>query len=119
MVEKVLLMAVAFSQGADDYLDLDLDDKDADGVALAKGVNASNTPKKDGDDYTQLEHQIDEGYGYFGAARAYLKYDDATIKAKSMVLTTTRTVKLISSQSSTLVNQSMLPNATLFQDMMI
>jgi hypothetical protein len=81
MVEKVLLMAVAFSQGADDYLDLDLDDKNSDGVAYTKGVNATNTTKNDGDDYTVLEHQIDEGYGYFGAARAYLTYDDATIKA--------------------------------------
>lgn len=76
MVQKVLLMTVAFSQGADDYLDLDLVDPNSAG----KGVYATNA--RDGDkNYTKLEHQIDEGFGYFGAARGYLNYSDDEIKA--------------------------------------
>lgn len=76
MVQKFLLMSVAFSQGADDYLDLDESDPDS----SSKGVFASNT--QDGTKpYTKLEHQIDEGFGYFGASRDYLTLGDAAVKS--------------------------------------
>lgn len=68
LVQKHTLGAVMFSQGTDDYLGEGLteDNKVADGSAL----------------YTKLEHQFDEGFGYFGAARDYLEYTDSEI-AKS------------------------------------
>jgi hypothetical protein len=72
LTQKFIVMAVAFSQGADDYLDDDTD---------GKGLLSSNT--QDGDSpYTTLEHQWDEGFGYFGAARDYLAYTDEEIAGK-------------------------------------
>ncbi|MEZ4459500.1 MAG: DUF4856 domain-containing protein [bacterium] len=68
--EKFLLVAVAFSQGADDYLDDDID---------GKGLLSSNTELEDGEAYTTLAHAWDEGFGYFGAARDYPDYTDADI----------------------------------------
>lgn len=62
LLEKFLRGAVAFSQGADDYLDDDVD---------GKGLLADHTTLVDGKPYTALEHQWDEGFGYFGAARDY------------------------------------------------
>lgn len=73
LVQKFLLGAVAFSQGADDYLDDDID---------GKGLLADNV-NQDGDSpYTALEHQWDEGFGYFGAARNYNDYTDEEIAGK-------------------------------------
>ena len=74
LVQKVLLGAVTFSQGADDYLDDDTE---------GKGLLADHTALKDGKNYTNLEHQYDEGFGYFGAARDYLAYTDNEIAKKS------------------------------------
>ena len=76
LTQKFLLGAVNFSQGADDYLDYDLD---------GKGLNSANiTGAKDGaKPYTSLEHTFDEGFGYFGAARNYNQYTDLEIRAKS------------------------------------
>lgn len=66
LVQKFLLGAVNFSQGADDYLDDDVPDK---------GLLAAN--ELDGEEnYTPLEHHWDEAYGYFGAARDYGMYTD-------------------------------------------
>ena len=73
LIQKFLLGAVAFSQGADDYLDDDLD---------GKGLNADNTEAVEGKAYTALEHAYDEGFGYFGAARDYLAYTDDEIAGK-------------------------------------
>lgn len=70
LIQKFLYGAVAFSQGADDYLD------------AGKGLDASNTQDSD-KSYTKLEHQWDEGFGYFGAARNYLSYTDLELAAKS------------------------------------
>lgn len=71
LVEKFLLAAVNFSQGADDYLDDDVEDK---------GLRAPN--EIDGESpYTILEHHWDEGYGYWGAARDYSAYTDEEIAA--------------------------------------
>ncbi len=65
LLQKFLLGAVAYSQGTDDYLD--------------EGLSADNT-EADGDNpYTALEHQWDEGFGYWGGARDYLAYTDDEI----------------------------------------
>lgn len=71
LIQKFLLMSVAFSQGADDYLD-----NDTDGKGLLSSHEAGDSA------YTSLEHQFDEGFGYFGAARDYLDYSDDEIAAK-------------------------------------
>lgn len=69
LTQKFLLGAVAFSQGADDYLDDDVDEK---------GLNASNIP--DGESvYSDLAHAWDEGFGYYGAARNFAAYTDNEI----------------------------------------
>jgi hypothetical protein len=71
LIQKFLIMSVAFSQGADDYLDNDVD---------GKGLLSSHTDTSKA--YTPLEHQFDEGFGYFGAARNYLDYTDDEVAAK-------------------------------------
>jgi hypothetical protein len=64
LVQKLLIGAVAFSQGADDYLDSDV---------AGKGLRSPNT--RDGDEpYTVLEHQWDEGFGYWGGTRDFGEY---------------------------------------------
>jgi hypothetical protein len=69
LLQKFLLGAVAYAQGADDYLDDDI---------AGKGILAPNT--RDGDaPYTTLEHQWDEGFGYYGASRFTLTMDIANI----------------------------------------
>ena len=66
--------AVAFSQGADDYLDDDTE---------GKGLWAQNcTPDKAGKAYTSLEHAWDEGFGYFGAAMNFGAFEDGDIAGK-------------------------------------
>ncbi len=71
LTQKFLLMGVAFSQAADDYLDDDLD---------GKGLLSSN--EWDGSAaYTALGHAWDEGFGYFGAAVDYADYTDDEIAA--------------------------------------
>jgi len=69
LVQKHILGAVMFSQGTDDYLE---DGLLADNTAQDKGTKA----------YTSLEHQFDEGFGYFGATRNYLEYSDDEISNK-------------------------------------
>lgn len=71
LIQKFLLMSVAYSQGADDYLDSDTADK---------GLLSDHTDTEE--NFTTLEHQFDEGFGYFGAARDYLEYTDEEIAAK-------------------------------------
>ncbi|NTS76999.1 DUF4856 domain-containing protein [Catenovulum sp. SM1970] len=78
LVQKYLLGAVVFSQAADDYLDRRFED---DNKGATKGLNAAND--QDGTKaYTKLEHQIDEGFGYFGAAVNYASYTDEEIAGK-------------------------------------
>ena len=72
LVQKVLLGAVNFSQGADDYLDNDTE---------GKGLRSDHVDFGD-KAYTSLEHQFDEGFGYFGAARDYMEYSDDEIAGK-------------------------------------
>ncbi|MCA9544094.1 MAG: hypothetical protein KC613_06870, partial [Myxococcales bacterium] len=69
LIEKFLGVALAFSQGVDDYLDDDLE---------GKGLNAPNT--RDGNEpFSVLAHAWDEGFGYFGAARNYGDFSDDEI----------------------------------------
>ena len=72
LVQKFLLMSVAFSQGVDDYLDDDTANKGLQSDHINFGTEA----------YTPLEHQFDEAFGYFGAARDYLNYTDEEVAAK-------------------------------------
>lgn len=75
LVQKFLYGAVAYSQAARDYLATDL--------GPDKGLNADNTvPQKAGVNYTALEHFWDEGFGYLGAARDALNYNDKDAKDK-------------------------------------
>lgn len=74
LVQKFLLMSVTYSQATDDYLDEN------------KGLATDNIDKDKGTkDYTKLEHQFDEGFGYFGATRDYLAYNDNEIAGKVKV----------------------------------
>ncbi|KGJ89120.1 DUF4856 domain-containing protein [Colwellia psychrerythraea] len=72
LIQKFLLMSVTYSQATDDYLDEE------------KGLATDNVSgdKEGTKDYTKLEHQFDEGFGYFGAARDYLAYNDNEIAGK-------------------------------------
>ena len=72
LIQKFLDGSVGYSQGADDYLDDDLD---------GKGLNSDNTMAEGTNPYTALEHAWDEGFGYFGAARDYGEYTDVEISA--------------------------------------
>jgi len=70
LLEKFLRGSIAFSQGADDYLDDD---------TPGKGLLADHTVAEEGKNYTALEHAWDEGFGYFGAARDYAQWTDDEI----------------------------------------
>lgn len=77
LIQKFLDGAIVYSQGTDDYLDDDTE---------GKGLLTQNlTPDKEGSPYTTLEHQWDEGFGYFGAARDYGDYSDAQIAAEEQI----------------------------------
>jgi hypothetical protein len=65
LTEDFLLGAVAFSQAADVYLD--------------EGIESDNSALEDGEPFTALEHAWDEGFGYFGASRDYLKRTPAEL----------------------------------------
>lgn len=71
LIQKFLFGAVTYSQAARDYLKAD------------KGLLKQNSEgdKAGAKDYTSLEHQWDEGFGYFGASIDYLSKTDAEIKA--------------------------------------
>ena len=75
LVQKFLLMSIAYSQSADDYFGHETEGKGfkTDNIDLVKSG------------YTNLEHQFDEGFGYFGAARDYLSYNDNEIAGKVKV----------------------------------
>lgn len=66
LIQKHTLGALMFSQGTDDYLDDGLEEDNTN--AQSQGAN-----------YSSLEHQYDEGFGYFGAARHYLESSDEAI----------------------------------------
>jgi hypothetical protein len=66
LIQKFLLGAVTYSQAAEDYL------------KPSKGLLESNL--KETKVYTSLEHQWDEGFGYFGAQRDYNSFTDSEVK---------------------------------------
>lgn len=66
LVQKFLLGAVTFSQGTADYLKADF------ATMLSQEGSAA---------YTEAEHNWDEAFGYFGAARDYGDYTDNEIRA--------------------------------------
>jgi hypothetical protein len=71
LLDKFLIMSVTFSQGTDDYLDDDIEDK---------GLLTDNTePETEGALWTALEHAWDEAFGYFGAARHYALLENDVI----------------------------------------
>lgn len=73
LLQKFLMGAVTFSQGADDYLDWSTE---------GKGLLADNTEAaEEGKAYSALEHAWDEGFGYFGANRTFGLMAAADIKA--------------------------------------
>ena len=74
LIQKFMTGAIAWSQGADDYMDNDLD---------GKGINSDNTAQAKGKNYTALEHVWDEAFGYFGAAINYIDYTDDELSGKS------------------------------------
>lgn len=65
LIQKFLLGAVNFSQGTNDYLQTDF---------------ANATGQEDDNPYTEGEHNWDEAFGYFGAARNYGDYTDDEIR---------------------------------------
>lgn len=67
LVQKFLLGAVTFSQGAGDYLTIDFNSEG--NLTLASGRT-----------YTEGAHDFDEAFGYFGAARNYGDLTDAQIR---------------------------------------
>lgn len=67
IIQKFLGGAISLSQAADDYLD--------------EGLDADHSMVVSGKTYTNLEHQWDEGFGYFGASRDYLLRTDAEVSS--------------------------------------
>ena len=74
VIQKFTRMAIAFGQGADDYLDDDTE---------GKGLMATHATAADGKDYSALEHAWDEGFQCFGANTTYIQWSDAENKAGS------------------------------------
>ena len=73
LIQKFLLMAITYSQATGDYLGEDTE---------GKGLTTNNISQDGTKAYTKLEHQFDEGFGYFGATRDYLAYNDKEIAGK-------------------------------------
>ncbi len=69
LVQKFLLGAVTFSQGTADYLSIDFG-------------SASNLALEDGKPYTAGQHDFDEAFGYYGAARNAAEYTDLEARAR-------------------------------------
>ena len=70
LLQKFLMGAVNFSQGTNDYFQANFTEQ----VALREG------PTKN---YTEAEHNYDEAFGYYGAARDIMDYTDLEARAKS------------------------------------
>ena len=73
LINKLLLGAVTFSQGVDDYLD---------DSEMGKGLLSNHSIAVEGELYSELEHSWDEAFGYFGAARDYLDYSDDELSSE-------------------------------------
>ena len=69
LLQKFLMGAVSFSQGTNDYFQSDW----ATQVTVQEGTK----------NYTEAEHNYDEAFGYYGAARDNNDYSDLEARAKS------------------------------------
>lgn len=69
LIQKFLLGAVTFSQGTNDYFQADFMTQ----VTIQEGSK----------NYTEAEHNFDEAFGYYGAARDNNFYTDLEARAKS------------------------------------
>jgi hypothetical protein len=69
LLQKFLLGAVTFSQGTNDYFQAD----------FATQISE----QEEGKNYTAGEHNYDEAFGYYGAARDNNSYTDLEARAKS------------------------------------
>ena len=69
LLQKFLLGAVTFSQGTNDYFQADF----AAQITVQEGTK----------NYSAAEHNYDEAFGYYGAARDNKAYSDAEARAKS------------------------------------
>jgi hypothetical protein len=69
LLQKFLMGAVSFSQGTNDYFQSDWTVQ----VATQEGTK----------NYTEAEHNFDEAFGYYGAARNNNDYTDLEARAKS------------------------------------
>ena len=69
LLQKFLMGAVSFSQGTNDYFQSD----------WAVQVTTQEGTKN----YTEAEHNFDEAFGYYGAARDNNDYEDLEARAKS------------------------------------
>jgi hypothetical protein len=69
LLQKFLMGAVSFSQGTNDYFKSDW----ATQVTVQEGTK----------NYTEAEHNYDEAFGYYGAARDNNDYTDLEARAKS------------------------------------
>ena len=69
LLQKFLLGAVTFSQGTNDYFQADF----ATQIAEQEGTK----------NYSAGEHNYDEAFGYYGAARDNISYTDLEARAKS------------------------------------
>ncbi|MEM6955004.1 MAG: DUF4856 domain-containing protein [Myxococcota bacterium] len=71
LLQKFLLGAIMFSQGADDYMDEGFDDN-----------LAINGDPREGAPYSEIEHAWDEAFGYYGAPRNAHLYSDEEAASK-------------------------------------
>ncbi|WP_299461340.1 DUF4856 domain-containing protein [uncultured Microscilla sp.] len=74
LINKVLLGALTYSQGAGHYLNR---------VGEENNTEPRQKEGKSADPFTVMEHVFDEGFGYFGAARDYAAYSDDALAAKN------------------------------------
>ena len=72
MINKVLVGAVHYYQSTGVYL-----------KAILEQDNAKQYKDDKTKAYTAMEHKWDEAFGYFGAARDYLRYSDAQLAGKT------------------------------------
>ena len=82
LIQKFLLVGITYSQATDDYLGNETTDAAGNDIDGSKGLLTDNISAASGKSYSVLEHQFDEGFGYFGAARDYLEYSDNEIAGK-------------------------------------
>ncbi|REL31568.1 DUF4856 domain-containing protein [Thalassotalea euphylliae] len=82
LIQKFLLVGITYSQATDDYLGNEVVDAAGNDIDGSKGLLTDNVAAVSGKSYSTLEHQFDEGFGYFGATVDYLEYSDNEISGK-------------------------------------